>query len=68
MEQNNNCWRIARILHGTWNVDYALVDERENNKMQEDPNKLGVLITKLRLDDEEMLNRDLHLDRRRKYY
>jgi hypothetical protein len=23
-----NCWRIARILPTTWNVDLALVDER----------------------------------------
>ena len=23
-----NCWRMARILLATWNVDFALVDER----------------------------------------
>jgi hypothetical protein len=30
-----NCWRMVRILPGTWNVDFALVDERENNRMRE---------------------------------
>ena len=28
-----NCWRMARILPATWNVDFALVDEREKNQM-----------------------------------
>jgi hypothetical protein len=28
-----NCWRMARILYVTWNVDFALVDEREKNRM-----------------------------------
>jgi hypothetical protein len=23
-----NCWRMAYILLATWNVDFALVDER----------------------------------------
>jgi hypothetical protein len=23
-----NCWRMALILHETWNVDFALVDDR----------------------------------------
>ena len=27
------CWRMARILPATWNVDFALVDEREKNIM-----------------------------------
>jgi hypothetical protein len=27
-----NCWRMARILPTTWNVDFALVDEREKNR------------------------------------
>ena len=48
-----NCWRMARILPTRWNVDFALVDEREKNRMQE-PYELGALISKLRLDDEEM--------------
>ena len=26
-----NCWRVACILPATWNVDFALVDEREKN-------------------------------------
>ena len=30
-----NCWRIALILHPTWNVDFALVDESEKTRMQE---------------------------------
>ena len=40
-----NCWRIARILHATWNVD--LVDEREKNRLQEKLDELGALISKL---------------------
>jgi hypothetical protein len=31
-----NCWRMARILLITWNVDFALVDEREKNRMREE--------------------------------
>ena len=27
-----NSWRMSRMLHATWNGDYALVDERENNR------------------------------------
>ena len=27
------CWRMACILHATWNVEFALVDEREKNIM-----------------------------------
>ena len=40
------CWRMARILHATWNIDFALVDEREKSIMQES-NELGTLISKL---------------------
>jgi hypothetical protein len=29
-----NCWRMAHILPTTWNVDFALIDEREKNKMR----------------------------------
>ena len=29
-----NCWRMARILPTTWKVDFALVDEREKDRMQ----------------------------------
>ena len=46
-----NCWRMVRILLATWNVDFALVDERETNKMQEESNELGAMISKLQLDD-----------------
>ena len=44
-----NCWRMARILRATWNVDFALVDEREKNRMQEEPYELGALISKLQI-------------------
>jgi hypothetical protein len=30
-----NCWRMVCILPTTWNVDFALVDERELNRMRE---------------------------------
>ena len=29
------CRRMALILPTTWNVDFALVDEREKNRMRE---------------------------------
>jgi hypothetical protein len=45
---------VARILHATWNVDFALVDEREKNRMQEETYELGALISKSRLGDDEM--------------
>ena len=45
---------MARILPATWNVDYALVDEREKNKMQKDSNEFGAQISKLQLGDDEM--------------
>jgi hypothetical protein len=37
-----------------WNVDFALVDEREKNRMREESYELGALISKLRLVDDEM--------------
>jgi hypothetical protein len=30
-----------------WNVDFALVDEREKNRMREESHELGALISKL---------------------
>ena len=42
-----NCWRMAHILPATRNVDFALVDEREKNRMQEEPDEFGTLISKL---------------------
>jgi hypothetical protein len=33
---------MARILPTTWNVDLALVDEKEKNKVREELDKLGV--------------------------
>jgi hypothetical protein len=29
-----NCWRMACMLLATWNVDFALVDERGKNRRQ----------------------------------
>ena len=49
-----NCWRMARILLATWNVDFALVDERENSRMHEELDELGALISKLCLGNDEM--------------
>jgi hypothetical protein len=49
-----NCWRMAHILLAIWSVDFALVDERGKNKMQEKPYELGALISRLRLGDDEM--------------
>ena len=49
-----NCWRMACILPAIWYVDFILVDEREKNRMQEELNELGALISKLRLSDSEM--------------
>ena len=37
-----------------WNVDFALVDEREKNRMWEESYELGALISKLCLGDDEM--------------
>jgi hypothetical protein len=45
---------MARILPATWNDDFARVDEREKNRMQEELDELGALISKLRLGDDEM--------------
>jgi hypothetical protein len=45
---------MARTLPSTWNVDHALVDEREKNKMREESYELGALISKLGLVDDEM--------------
>jgi hypothetical protein len=30
-----NYWRMACVLLATWNVDFALVNEREKNRMRE---------------------------------
>ena len=38
----------------TRNVVFALVDEREKNKMQEESDELGAMISKLRLGDDAM--------------
>jgi hypothetical protein len=49
-----NCWRMARKLPTTWNVDFALLDEREKNRMREESDELRALISNLRLGDDEM--------------
>ena len=45
---------MTRILLATWNVDIALVDERERNRMQKESDELGAMISKFRLGDAEM--------------
>jgi hypothetical protein len=42
-----NCWRMACILSTTWNVDFALVDEMEKNRMQEKSNETWCSDSKL---------------------
>jgi hypothetical protein len=42
-----NCWRMACILPATWNIEFALVDEKEKNKLHEESDELGALISKL---------------------
>ena len=42
-----SCWRMAHILPTTWNVDFALVDEREKNRMREKSYELCAVISKL---------------------
>jgi hypothetical protein len=43
---------MARILPTTWNVDFALVHERGENRMQEKLDELGACC--LQLGDDEM--------------
>jgi hypothetical protein len=45
---------MTHILPTTWNVDFALVDEREKNRMQEESNEFGAHISNLQLGDVEM--------------
>jgi hypothetical protein len=45
---------MARILPTTWNVDFALVDERAKNRLQKESNEFDALISKLLLGDDEM--------------
>jgi hypothetical protein len=49
-----NCWRMTHMLQTTWNVEFALVDERVKNRMQKESDELGALISKSRLGDDEM--------------
>ena len=47
-----SCWWRTHILLATWVVNFALVDEREKNKMQNYLDELGEpLISKLQLGD-----------------
>ena len=41
-------------IPATWNVDFALVDEGEKNRNQEEYYELGALISNLCLGDDEM--------------
>ena len=45
-QTGRNCWRMACVLLATWNVDFALVNEREKNIMREESDELGALISK----------------------
>lgn len=40
-------WQMARILSRTWDVDFALDDEREETKLQKESCELVALISKL---------------------
>ena len=42
-----SCWRMACILPTPWNVDFVLVDERDKNRIQEESDELGAMISKL---------------------
>ena len=42
-----NCWRMVCILHAAWNIDFALVDERDKNRMQKETHEVGAMISKL---------------------
>jgi len=52
---------MVRILPIIWIVDFALVDEREKNRMREELEELGALISKLRLGDYEMMRTVPHM-------
>ena len=52
---NRDCWRMARIYLVTWDV--ALVDKREKNRLQEELDELGALISKLQLGDDSCQSR-----------
>ena len=45
---------MAHIVLAICNVDYSLVDEKKKNGMLEKSDEFGALISKLRLDDDEM--------------
>ena len=52
-----NCHELLEdgaCIPATWNVDFALVDEREKKRNQEGSDELGALISNLRLGDDEM--------------
>jgi hypothetical protein len=44
----------VRILPTTWFVDFVLVDEMGMNRLQEESDEFGALISKLRVGDDEM--------------
>ena len=47
---------MAHIVLATWNVDFALVDEREKNRVREESDELCALISKLRLGDHDEIS------------
>ena len=42
-----NRWRMICIYRATWNVDFALVDEKEKNRIKKESDELGASISKL---------------------
>ena len=49
-----NCWRMLRVLPAMWNVGFAMVDEREKDRMHKESDELGALVSKLPLGGDEM--------------
>ena len=49
-------WRMACMLPVTWNIDFALVDDREKNIMPKESYdyKVGAMVSKLQLGDDEL--------------
>ena len=54
MQNSHELLEDGAYIHATWNVDFALVDEREKKKNQEESYELGALISNLQLGDDEM--------------
>ena len=52
-----DCWRMARIYLVTWDVDFALLVDKRENRLQEELDELGALISKLQLGDDSCQSR-----------